>query len=138
MRAIFLLLALAPAARADGNFAVETMTKKARLDHATAEKVQAIVEQYRGKIDPIRHEDRELVRSLRGQLAGKTDDKTLVKLSKQLIHNRAKLQELRSERLSTLEKALPAPAFARLLLAMPSIDRAVFRHSVQQQRGSDS
>jgi len=138
MRAIILLLALAPAARADESFAVQTMARKARLDRVTADKVQSIVEQYRGKIDHIRPEDRELIKSLRGQLAGKSDDKTLVKLAKQLIHNRARLQELRNERLSTLEKALPPPAFARLLLAMPSIDRAVFRHSVQQQRGSDS
>src|SRR5579859_414060 len=109
MRAIVLLLALAPVARADESFAVQTMAKKARLDRVTADKVQSIVEQYRTKIDPIRHEDRDLMRTLRGQLAGKSDDKTLARLSDQLIHNRAKLQELRSERLTTLKKALPAP-----------------------------
>ncbi len=133
-----LMLVAAPAL-ADESFAVQTVMRKARLDRASAEKVQVIVESFRPKMDVLRRQDHELVRSLRAQLSvNKADERAMARLSDQLLGNRAKLRELRSDRLTAIKKALPTPAFARLLLAMPRIDRAVYRHAIEQQRGSDS
>ena len=139
MRAILCALALtvaAPAFAADHDFAVATLVGKAHLDQASADKVQAIVEKFRDKIDPIRHQDRELVRALRVQLAGTPNDKAVAKLADQLVKNRAKLRDLRADRLHAIEKALPPPVFARLLLAMPRIDRALQKHAIELKSDS--
>jgi hypothetical protein len=123
------------------SFAVETLMQKARLDQPTADKVQAIVDKYRDKIDGLRHQDRELVRALRVHLATTTadrkSDKALAKIADELLSNRKKLRDLRADRLRAIEKALPPPAFARLLVAMPRIDRALWKHSLDRQQSSD-
>jgi hypothetical protein len=139
MRALLCVAALTIAAPAFAdNFAVQTLVSQARLDNESAEKVQSIVEKFRPKIDSIRHEDRELLRSIRVQLASTRNDKAVAQLSDQLIKNRGKLRSLRADRLSSIKKALPPTVFARLLLAMPKIDRALYKHSIEMQRGSDS
>jgi hypothetical protein len=141
MRAILCAIALTIAAPAfaDDSFAVSTMIEKARLDQATALKVQSIVDKYRDKIDPLRHQDRELLRSIRVQLAAApANDKAVARLSDQLLKNRAKLRDLRADRLSSIKKALPPALFARLLLALPRIDRALQKHAVELRASSDS
>lgn len=134
---LLLSLSLAAPAFADSpSFAVSTMVDKARLDPASATKVQAIVEKYRDKIDQLRHQDRELVRSIRVQLASTPNDKAVARLTDQLVKNRNKLRDLRADRLSSIKKALPPSLFARLLLAMPKIDRALELRA--RERNSDS
>jgi hypothetical protein len=139
MRAIFCALALIVAAPAfaDDSFAVSTMVAQARLDQPSAVKVQSIVDKYREKIDPLRHQDRELLRSIRVQLAtAPANDKAVAHLSEQLLKNRAKLRELRADRLSSIKKALPPTVFARLLLALPRIDRALQKHAIEMRSDS--
>jgi hypothetical protein len=141
MRAILCALAVTVAvpAFADDSFAVRTMVEKARLDQDSATKVQFIVDQYREKIDPLRHQDRELLRSIRVQLAATpTNDKAVARLADQLLKNRARLRELRADRLGRIKKALAPSVFARLLLAMPRIDRAVEKHAIEVRQNPDS
>jgi Spy/CpxP family protein refolding chaperone len=142
MRAIICAVALtvvAPAAFADDSFAVSTMIQKGKLDQDSATRVQVIVDKYREKIDSLRHQDRELMRSMRVQLAATpANDKAVAHLSDQLLKNRAKLRDLRADRLSSIKKALQPAVFARLLLAMPQIDRALQKHAIELHSNPDS
>lgn len=104
---------------------VRVLQQKAALDAASADKVQAVVDRYKPKLDPLRHEDLQIMRRLRGA----TDDREAKKLTDKLLKNRQRLQSLKVDRLHDIGKLLTPTQLARLITSMPTIDRAVHREA---------
>jgi Spy/CpxP family protein refolding chaperone len=108
---------------------VAALKSQAQLDDTDAARVQTIVDKYRGRIDPLRRDDVELVHALEAQVRGTPDEREVKRLEKRLLENRQKLRELRADRVKEIQKSLAPAAFARVLVAWPAIDRAVHREA---------
>ena len=109
---------------------VATMANELKLDDATAERAQAIVDRYNARMTPLRRSDGELVVALRTQLRLSAPEAARMKsLSGELVRNRARLQALRDDRLRELQKLLTPEQFSRLLLRWPSLTRQFRREA---------
>jgi Spy/CpxP family protein refolding chaperone len=104
---------------------VHALETKAALDAASAEKVQAVVDRYKPKMDPLRQEDLRILHEIRGTV----DDGQAKSLTAKLSKNRKKLASLKADRLNDIEKLLTPSQFARLLASMSRVDRAVHREA---------
>ncbi len=118
-------------ARADANHdaAVQAIEQKAQLDGPSAERAQKIMERYRGPIGDLRRANRENIHELRALLRGeRPDEKRVQKLEQQVFAARAKLTQLKAERMRELEKVLTPAELGRLLVAWTRVNRAI-RHA---------
>lgn len=100
---------------------VRALEAKAALDAGSAEKVQAVVDRYKPKMDPLRKEDQRILKQLRGTV----DDAQAKSLTSKLEKNRKKLRSLRADRLRDIEKLLTPAQFGRLVASMSRVDRAI-------------
>jgi hypothetical protein len=106
--------------------AVRALVDEAQLDPASAERVQSVVEEYRGRILTARIDSvttlSELKRLVRTE---RPEPRRVQKLTSALLVHRAELQKQKDERTRAIAKVLTPLQFGRLLSSWRSVDRAI-------------
>jgi hypothetical protein len=137
---VALVLLLAHTARADGTSLrrahITTLATELHIDAPAAERVQSLLDKYKGRMAPLQRADSGLLEQLHTLLLLSTPDAQRMKwVSGALVKNRQKLQSLRDDRLRELQKMLTPEQFSRLLVRWSAMSNE-FRREARRARRS--
>ena len=114
------------------------LTEELSLDEATAARVFPLLTRYDQQVEQLTAERLTLHQALR---KGSTDARVLDDLIRRTLANRRATVELEEKRIGELRKVLSAQQTARLLVALPQIERQIknqIRRSMRRDESGDS
>jgi hypothetical protein len=114
------------------------LTEELSLDEATAARVFPLLTRYDQQVEQLTAERLALHQALR---KGSTDARVLDDLIRRALANRRATVELEEKRIGELRKVLSAEQTARLLVALPQIERQIknqIRRSMRRDESGDS
>lgn len=108
------------------DFAMQQLTQQLALDAATATSFRAVSDRYQEQIAAVHREVGMAVKELKQQLAAaQPNGARLTQLSDLVVSNRAKVQQLESQRTVEYRRVLSPAQFAKLILSWPQINRQI-------------
>jgi Spy/CpxP family protein refolding chaperone len=113
----------------NGERRFERLTSRLGLDAATAAKVRATFEKYRGEAQPARQTMWQSRRALKDELAAASPDQARVaQLTDQLAGARAQLQAIHTQRMAELKSELTPSQYAKLIVERHGFGRRMHHH----------
>ncbi len=116
-------------------FMLTQLQRQLALDAPTMQRVRDIWQRYQAQIDGVHQELGMAMRELKAQLAApQPDDARLTQLSDLVLSDRLKAQEIDTQRIRELKRALTPAQFAKAIVVTPQIRRQVQQQVVRALR----
>jgi Spy/CpxP family protein refolding chaperone len=105
------------------------LTEALGLDAATAQRFFPVLNQYEDRIAPLHQSQGARMRELRAQIdSGRADVGRVNQLLDEMAATRAQVVALEAERIRELRRVLSPVQSAKLVMALPQIERELHQH----------